>query len=176
MIVHTKIHGARVYRRTMPDVTKPSLTQFIDDAMRQRRTDAARIQRDTGLDANWTRQFKAGRMKSRPDPDRVHTLAGALGVDEAELWQYLDRYDMVSALRSQPASPQPDEAPTLAAALMALTTELAKWRDERVAMQRRIVALEARLGLDSDADSELAAWGQAQAGTPSQRPIGHPAR
>jgi transcriptional regulator with XRE-family HTH domain len=131
----------------MPGVARPTLTQFIDEAMRLRHTDAARIERETGLDASWTRQFKAGRMESRPDPDRIHTLAGALGVDEAELWQYLGRYDMVAAIRNTPARVEEQTSVDLATALVGLTAELALWREERSQLLDRLEELEATVAL-----------------------------
>lgn len=144
----------------MPAVSRPSLTQYIDDAMRRTRLDAVKIERATGVPASWTRQLKAGRMGGNADATRVHAVAETLHLDEAELWAYLGRMDLVAQLRQGSPRKEPGEDAGLLAAMTAallaqaealtdLRAELRETRDdahaEREAMTRMLARLEARL-------------------------------
>lgn len=147
-----EIHTANVYRCRVPAVApSPTLHDLIDTAMHRLRTDAVKIEHATGVPADWTRQLKAGRMKGNAHPDRVHKVAAALQLDEAEVWALLGRYDIVAALRMQPETkkePGTDaglvaEVRDLLAAQTAMFTELlVDARAERKALEEQAEALE----------------------------------
>lgn len=107
-----------------------TLTEYIDDAMTRSRTDGAQIERETGVPASWIRNLKAGRIKNRPDAQRLRLLAGALKVPEAELWTYLGRMDMVASLRQRTDAQEDGTATVATSDLAALVVELREWRTE----------------------------------------------
>ncbi len=107
-------------------MARETITDLIDGAMRAARTDAAKIERATGVPAGWTRQLKAGRVGGGADPDRVKLVAAALGLDEARLWALLGRMDLVAAVRGDVSLAGSDGTPHVTpelAALIAAQTE-----------------------------------------------------
>lgn len=157
-------------------MNRPSLTQYLDDAMRLGRTDAVALERETGVPASWTRQLKAGRMKGNADPERVAKIAKALHLDEAELWQYLGRFDLVAAIRARP-EPDTTEGATadIAAAirdqtkvfeqLLLATQAEAREAKRRADLLEQIVVSLLRPAVEATADQEgrrvMREWGRA---------------
>lgn len=132
----------------MRAVSRPSLYDYIDAAMTRTHRDAVQIERLTGVPASWTRNLKNGRIQGRPDADRLGKVAQALGLDEAELWAYFGRADMIAAIRAQPADvkePGAGEPAGLVDAITALTAELTAMRLEREAAQQERANLAERV-------------------------------
>lgn len=102
--------------------------------MRLAHKNAVDVERETGVPAQWTRQFKAGRMKERPNADYVAKVVAALNLDATTVWTYLGRLDRVAALRTG-EEVAAERAPGLVETLQALVAELAAMREERAAMR-----------------------------------------
>lgn len=102
-----------------------TLAAFIRARMAVMRTDTVQIERDyPKVPADWIRGLMAGRGVKQPNRERIKGLAMALGVEEAELWRYLGRFDRIAELRNEPPADMPAWAVRLEEKVDALSEAL----------------------------------------------------